>query len=82
MYCKISWEAGFPSITLLGKCSAFLGPKLTLQLEQRSLGMEISSMSGVFRPKIFLILQGQMQILAEKLHAYLGKDSFISKGPL
>ncbi|EFE48771.1 hypothetical protein NEIELOOT_02471 [Neisseria elongata subsp. glycolytica ATCC 29315] len=44
--------------------------------------MKTSSMSGVFLAKIFLILQGKVQILAEKLHAYLGKVSFISKGPL
>ena len=47
VYLEISLEAGFPSITLLGKCSAFLGPKLNFHLEQRSLGMEIISMSRV-----------------------------------
>ena len=82
VYCKIALGAGFPSIALLGKCSAFLGPKLNLQLGQRSLGLEVSSMSGVLLPKIFLLLQGKVQILAEKLHDYLGKVSFISNGPL
>ena len=78
MYCKILLEAGFPSLTLLGKCTAFFGPKLNLEQEERSLGTEISSMSGVFLPKIFLILLGKGPVLVEKLHAYLGKVSCIS----
>ena len=58
---------------LLGMCSAFLVPKLNLQLQQISLGMKTSPMSGVFLPKILLILQGKVQIWAEKRHASLEK---------
>ena len=41
--------------------------------------MKSRSMSEVFLAKLFLIFQGEVQILAEKLHAYLENISFISK---
>ena len=53
-----------------------------MQLLQRSLGVKISSMSGVIVPKIFPTFLGKVQILAENLHAYLTKVSFVSKRPL
>ena len=71
VYWKISLQAGFPSMTLLWKCNAFLGPKLNLQLPQRFLGLKCSPMSGVFLPLIFLRFSENVQVLTEKLLALL-----------
>ena len=78
-YPNLSLEECFRGLSLLWKCSAFLGLKLNLQPSQRSVGMKMSSMTRLTLPYLFLILQEIVHILAKKLHAYLMKESLLSK---
>ena len=74
-------EACF-TISLLGMCLASLVPKLKLQLQQTSVRMKSSPVSGDLLPKFSLTLERKLQILAASLQAYVKKWSSISKCPL
>ena len=59
-----------------------LRPKTQLATTTKIFREENELDDGVFLPKFFLILQGEVEFLAENPHAYVGKVSFLSKRPL